>query len=132
MPKRAAKNYVISVDSGADGINCLLIADGPRGNNDIDNKGHESGTGLRKKIKTNDIVTWRAPIGYGLVIIFPDVSPFTGSPQLIQGQLNAAGTFVDAVSSAVTQPNARYKYTITLTPPGLPPISEDPQIIIDN
>lgn len=128
----------LSLNIGVDGISSLQIGDGNAAN-DIDAKGHESGKGLRKKVKANDDVTWSAPPGYGLVIVFPDVSPFTGSPQLIQGQTNTAGTAVEAVScdafgnpGGVVMPNARYKYTVILTPPGASPISEDPQIIVDN
>ena len=127
------KHKNISVDLGADGTNTLQIADADSAN-DIDGRGHESGKGLRKKVKAMDDVTWSAPPGSGLVIVFPFESPFTGAPLLIQGATNAAGTAVEAVSTPVDPAtlNGRYKYTVILTPAGAPPVSEDPQIIVDN
>jgi|HubBroStandDraft_1064217.scaffolds.fasta_scaffold788994_1 hypothetical protein len=116
--------------AAADGVNCLRVFD-------IDAEGkpaggivRENGKGLRKHLTAGvDSIVWRAPPNVILVITF-QVSPFTGTAQMITGIQNANETQATGGPVPRSASPVRYKYSILLISNGQL-VSEDQQIIID-
>jgi len=125
-----AKILVQVVPNANSSGNCLRVLD-------LELEGiatKESGTALRKTVLAtfNETVTWWAAAGATLQITFDNnFSPFTGAMQVGS---NASGSLQSLTSgSSGGAAPGRYKYTISLTPPGsATAVKEDPQIIIDN